>query len=358
MHACRCAHTDNGDASEEEGYGNSGYGEVKGSWRLRAMLRPAVVVPVVMSAGLIAFLLSFANAARVFSEVRVAVVADAALVFLLSLIYLATKGLQWALFLRRLNVRPAWRALFMAFAGGELSISIPMGVYLENYLLKGAAQAEIGRSSAATTWILLMEIVWCIVALFILDIPGWPWLRPLLLVFAAGLLAAGLLFFRTPLVGRLICRLQHCSRLQRIAIAAEQFLDGGRELFTWQTFVIGLPITTIYLSAQVIALYVIGKTLHLTAFSFHVAIAAYAFSVLIVLALPALPHLGAVEATGLGVLLAFGIPRDTAVAAFLSLRLLGSGAVMLITGSILVFLHREVQSAVRTLANASPASRR
>jgi uncharacterized membrane protein YbhN (UPF0104 family) len=321
---------------------------------LRVVLRPNIIVPAVMSAGLIVFLLAFANAPRVFAEIWTAVAADAALIFLLSLVYLIAKGCQWTLFLRRVGIRPAWRNLLMAFAGGELSINVPLGVYLENYLLKGAAQVNVGRSSAATTWMLFMEITCCILALLALDIPGWPWLRPLVLTFLLALLAAGFLFFRTTKVKRLVYRLQRYPRLRSAATVAEQFLDSGRSLFAWQTFAIGLPITTTYLGAQAMALYTIGRALHLATFSLHVAIVAYAFSILVVLALPIVPHLGAVEATGLGVLLTFGISRDSAVAAFLALRVLGSGTVMVITSMVLVLLHQEVSGAIRSLSNMPP----
>lgn len=326
---------------------------LKGSLRLPVVLRPGVTVPLVMSAGLITFLLTFANAGQVFAEIREAVVANAALICLLSLIYLIAKGCQWALFLRCVGIRPAWRDLVMAFAGGELSINVPLGIYLENYLLKGAIQADLGQSSVATTWMLVTEITCCLSVLFILDIPGWLWLRPSLIVFALALIIAGILLFRTPLAKRLAYRFQQYPPLHRVATAAERFLDGGQRLFTWRAFAIGLPITTVYLGAQAIALYAIGRALHLRMLSPHVAIAAYAFSVLVVLVLPVIPHLGAVEATGLGVLLTFGIPRDGAVAAFLTLRLLGSGWVMVIAGLTLAVLHQEVRAAIRSLSQAS-----
>jgi hypothetical protein len=62
----------------------------------------------------------------------------------------------------------------------------------------------VGRSAAATTWMLITEIVICLVARLAFGAPAWPWVRPTAAFILMGMLLSGFLFFRACLVrGRL-----------------------------------------------------------------------------------------------------------------------------------------------------------
>lgn len=321
---------------------------------LKKLLNPKVIVPTLLSAALLAFLLTFANSGEVWGEIVAALPAVVLPVFVLMLIYLLAKGAQWRLYLGRLGIRPGLRELLVPYAGGELSNSLPMGVYVENYLLKGAYGSGFGRSAAATTWMLITEIITCLFALVVIGVPGWLWVRPLAGGLLLGMLLVGLLFFRTRLVCNLLDRWQPRHKWAQGAVRGfRQFLEGSGRLFSWHTLVFGLPLTAIYLGAYATALYVIGNTLISPAghaWSWPEAAAAFAFSLVIVLLVPALPHLGSVEASGLGVLLAFAVTRNLAVASFLTLRLVATGAIIVVCGLALILLHREVSEVIQQLS--------
>ncbi len=321
--------------------------------KLKYILNPRIIIPTLLSAALLAFLLTFANSGEVGDEIKRAV-ADAWLPsFFLAVLYLVAKLIQWRIYLGRLGVKPNWQELLVPYSGGEMGNSLPMGVYLENYLLKGSAGSAVGRSAAATTWMLITEIIICLLALIVFDVPGWPWVRPLAGFLMLGMLAVGFLLFRTRFVN---ARLDHWQPRRRwlrpLRDGIKDFVEGSHRLFSWHTFVYGLPLTAIYLGAQATILYVAGKVLiaPTQSWTWTDAAVAFAFSLVIVLLVPVLPHLGSVEVSGLGVLLMYGVSKNLAVGSFLAVRLLSTGTIILVCGVVMIALHRELGETFRRLS--------
>ncbi len=321
--------------------------------KLRYIFNPRVIIPTLLSAALLAFLLTFANSGEVGDEIKQAVVAAWLPSFFLAVLYLAAKLIQWRLYLGRLGLKPGWQELLVPYSGGEMGNTLPMGVYLENYLLKGSAGSAVGRSAAATTWMLITEIAVCLLALMAFGVPGWLWVRPLAAFLLLGMLLVGFLLFRTRLICGRLDRWKPAQKgLQTVRDGIKEFVDGSHRLFSWHTFVFGLPLTALYLGAQATILYVIGNVLIAPTrpWAWTDAAVAYAFSLVIVLLVPVLPHLGSVEVSGLGVLLKFGISKNLAVGSFLALRLLATGSIILVCGLVLLALHREVGETFRRLS--------
>ncbi|HEY7126387.1 MAG TPA: lysylphosphatidylglycerol synthase transmembrane domain-containing protein [Ktedonobacterales bacterium] len=319
--------------------------------RLRALLNPKVIVPTVLSAGFLAFIVAFGDAGKVSREIATAAPIAVLPVFFLTVLYLLAKGVQWHVYLRRLEIKPASKEFLVPYAGGEFSNSLPLGVYLENYLLKGALGEGFGKSAAATTWMLITEILICLLALMVIGVPDWPWVRPLAIGIFLGMLAVGIVLFKTRLVHERLERWQPKRKGLRSAREGfKDFLEGSSQLLSWHTFVYGLPLTTIYLGAYATSLYVIGAALQASTWGWEKATAAYAFSLVVVLLVPVLPHLGTVEASGLGVMLQYGLLRNQAVGSFLTLRLLTTGTIFLVCGSVLLVLHRQVGQIFRRLS--------
>jgi uncharacterized membrane protein YbhN (UPF0104 family) len=321
---------------------------------LKKLLHPKVIIPTLLSAAFLAFILTFANSGEVGGEIARAASRAAVPAFFLSVVYLVAKLVQWKIYLARLGIRPNWQELLVPYAGGEMSNSLPLGVYLETYLLKGSLGSAMGRSAAATTWMLITEIVTCLLVLVVVEIPGWPWVRPLAAGLILGMLLTGFLLFKLKFVHEGLCKWQPRQRwLWPARDGIKQFLEGSGQLFSWHTFVYGLPLTAIYLGAQATILYVIGTVVTPPdqSWSWAEATTAFAFSLVVVLLVPVLPHLGSVEASGLGVLLAFSVNRNTAVGSFLSLRLLSMGSIILVCWLVLLLLHREVRLIVTRLSH-------
>jgi uncharacterized membrane protein YbhN (UPF0104 family) len=317
---------------------------------LKKLFDPKVFVSALFSAALLAFILTFTNLRAVSHDIARAVPKALLPSVLLILVYLVAKGIQWNIYLVRLGYQPGLPELLAPYAGGEFSASLPLGVYVESYLFKGIAGAAFGRSAAATMWMLITEILMCLFALLVIGVPGWPWIRPLAGSLIVGMLLMGWFFFKSPFIRAGLARWQPgWPWLRQVLREAKQFLEGGDQLFSWQTFVYGLPLTSIYLGAQATILYIIGDSL-IPDFAWTDAAAAYAFALLIVLLVPVLPHLGSLEISGLEVMLQMGISKDLAVGSFLSMRILATGTTMLICGLVLILLRRQVGEALRRLS--------
>lgn len=320
---------------------------------LKRLFDPKVMISTLLSAALLAFALTFAGPGQV-GNCLVQALAGAWLpALVLAVVYLAVKLVQWRVYLSRLGLKPSWPEVLVPYAGGEMGNSLPMGVYLENYLLKGSAGSGVGRSAAATTWMLITEIVICLVALLAFSVPAWSWVRPAAACILVGMLLVGFLFFRARFLRGWLDRWQpHRPWLQAIHQGVREFVEGSQALFSWRTFIYGLPLTAVYLGAQATTLYVVGNVIIAPTepWNWMVATTAFAFSLVIVLLVPFLPHVGSVEVSGLGVLLTYGISRSHAVGSFLALRVLSTGAIMLVCGLILLLLHREVGTTFRRLS--------
>ena len=316
---------------------------------VKKVLSARVLIPTLLSAALLMILLNLANTGSVAFAIALAAPRAVLPVCLLTLLYLIVKAVQWSYYLSHVGIRPGWRKLLIPYVGGELGGSLPMGVYLENYLLKGIEGANIGRSFAATTWMLITEIEFCLLMLLIVGVPGWSWVRPLAAALLVGMLLVGWLLFRTRTAQRLLERWQPRQQwLQSLMNGARQFMAGGRQLFTWQTCLYGILLTALYLGAYIVALYIVGRSL-IPSFSWQVAIAAYTFSLVVVLLVSFLPHLGSFEAAGMAVLAQFAISRDVALGMFLTVRVLETGTIALICVAVLSIFYRKVGHALRRL---------
>lgn len=318
---------------------------------LKKLLTPQVIVPALLSIALLVILLNIADASRVAFQIAREVPRAVLPVFFLTLFYLIVKGVQWGFYLRLLGIRPGWRKLLVPFVAGELGGSLPLGMYMENYLLKGMGGVAIGRSFAATTWMLITELVLCLLALLLVGIPGWPWLRPLAGGMLVGMVLFGWVLFKLRVVRRWLWQWQPRWRwLQSLVKGAREFLEGGSQLFSWRTFVCGVPLTATYLGAYAASLYSIGKGAVPT-FTGQEAVAAFAFSTVVVLVASVLPNLGATETAGLVVLLQFGVHEDHAVSILLTMRVLTTGTIALACVVVLMIFYHQVAQSLRNLSH-------
>lgn len=308
----------------------------------KIVFHPKLLLSLLMSAGLLTFLLTFADASRVFAEISLDIPRIVLPVALLTLLYLLVKGVVWWIHLTRLGILVRWQDVLVPFAGGELGNNLPLGVYMENILLKAMLGESIWRSSAATTWMLLMEIGICCLLLLVAGVPGWLWLRPLMVLTLIGMLLVGWVFFKTDVISERLRRWQPRQQWLRAGVeGATQFWESGRHLFSWLTFLYGLPLTALYLGAYAAMVYLIGKSM-IPAFAWQAALAAYAAAVLVVLLLSFVPNLGSVEAAGMAVLLQFGLEKNLAISVFLIMRALTTGIIALVCVLVMIMCYRQV----------------
>jgi uncharacterized membrane protein YbhN (UPF0104 family) len=298
----------------------------------------------VVALGLLAYVSYVASARQSGAQLWAIVQNTWALILALTFPYLLCRALVWHDLLSLLCVRVSWRNLATAFAGGEMTKSLPAGIYVENLML--GRLSHLGprwtvRSTTATTAMLGLECALAVPAILILGIPGQPWLRLTLLAVVAAWIV--ILVVVRLLVGEGARRLRArpVRWLCKLAESVEEFLDAGAELLTPRTLLDLIP-TAIYMLIYVVDLYAIARTVGVHHFSFLDATATYSVVVLAVVLIPIPTEIGISEFTGLGALLAYGVPHASAAIIVLSLRLLATGATILVSGAVFLLLRRHI----------------
>lgn len=322
------------------------------SWirRFRGWLRehatPQEILPAIVGVGLLAYVASLASTRRSGGDLLHVLQQTWVVVLLLTFPYLLARALVWYRLLTQLCIRVPWRQAAVSFSGGEMTKSLPGGVYVENYLLGRLVhfgRHSLIRSSMATTAMLGLEALVALPLALIIGVPGNHWLFWLLI----GVVLAwiGILVVAWYLVHHFAHRPSdgQPSLLLRGVRIADEFLHAGRELLSFHTLLDCIP-TALYMFVYIVDLYVILRALDVTSVTFVDTMAVYAVVVLAVILVPIPTEIGITEFTGLGALLAYGVPRDTAALAMLSLRLLGTGMTIAVAGIVLLLLRGELRS--------------
>jgi uncharacterized membrane protein YbhN (UPF0104 family) len=311
------------------------------------LLQPKIAIPVLLSAALLGLLFGTSDLPRVAWYIGRLPAAAIAATLLFAGAYLAAKFLLWRQYIDRLAVGANTRQVLVAFAVGEMTLSLPAGVYAQNYVLRRIAGADFGRSSAATSAILGAEGGVVLVALLALGVPGWRWLEPSILVFFA-LAGAGLACFAlSKAPSRLASRLLALRPLNKLAPELRELAGGLRRLATPGLAALAAPTTVVYLSALVAAFWVVGLGVGTEGFGLEQAASIYLFGLGVVLLNPISSQLGVMEASGLEAMQAWGYSADQAFAALLAFRLVWTAAVWLICGAVVLALGKELNTPAR-----------
>ncbi len=154
---------------------------------LHLLLRPKLLLSVLLAAALLTVAFKLGDLDSVLARVQAIPLWVMALALAAAIVYLALKCWQFRHLLANLELHPDWRRLVLAFSVGELAVTLPFGIFAQNWVLSATGKAHFGRSSAATVIMILTESLVVLLFLAVVGIPGWPELRPLALVFAVGL---------------------------------------------------------------------------------------------------------------------------------------------------------------------------
>ena len=266
------------------------------------------------------------------------------LVLLLTVPYLGARMVVWYELLCQLDISVPTRQLMVAFAGGELTKSLPAGIYVQNYLLGRLGhlgQRSLVRSTMATTTMLGLESVLALPTALIIGLPGTPWLSWVLLGLVGAWVAFLLLFallvrFRQRHIGPRAAAWRY-----RLVSIIGDFLAAGREFLTFRTARSLVP-TAVYMLAYAAELYLIIRAAGGSHITLHDAMGIYAVLVLATILVPIPSEIGITEFTGLSALLAYGLPPHIAAIIMLGFRILGSGSVILLAGAAIFLLRREL----------------
>jgi uncharacterized protein (TIRG00374 family) len=306
-----------------------------------------VLIPTVLSVAIIVALLGFGDIHKV-----VRLMAGFPHIYLLwylllMIAYEAVRCLQWHVLLGALSIRIPIRAQIFAFLTGEVAKSIPVGNYFQNYLLQRSDGADFGLTSAATTFVVLIETAVSLLGVVIIGVGTWSgWLRPVIIV---GLLVTALVVWIVASLhkaGRAPQWMQRRKAWRTVLQELRNFWTGSKQILHPRVIVIASLLGAIYLLIAGTALYLVtrGLGIHLSIWGVW---AVYFFSLAFSLIFPLPVDIGVLEASGVGAFLAQGIGRPPAVGAMLINRVLSFGSSLVIALIGAVALHDEARQAFR-----------
>jgi uncharacterized membrane protein YbhN (UPF0104 family) len=312
---------------------------------LRVFLNVKVFIPVLLAVALLAFAFGLTDITRVLASIRQMPLSAIVLVFALAFIYFVLKALQLKLLLARLGIHSSWRRLLPAYSIGEMSVTIPTGVYAQNYVLQRVDRVSFARSAAATTAALAVEILVVLVGLVVVKIPGWPWLQ--LTTFALLVLAAAV---SIPLATSRQFRVLALRWLQRgplrpIGKSVLEFLQGLRQSASVAVMLPASLLGVAYLLVLALAFLTVGHAVGVDRLDFAQALSIYFFSLATILLLAgALTQLGGIELAGLGAAAAWGYSWTEGLAMLLGFRLVWTCSIWLIAGTLILLLRAELRA--------------
>ncbi|HEX5962031.1 MAG TPA: lysylphosphatidylglycerol synthase domain-containing protein [Rhodanobacteraceae bacterium] len=314
----------------------------------RVLLRPQVILPVLLAVALLVFAFSLGDIHNVIGRVGKLPIPVLWISLLSAACYLACKAAQLKLMLTQIDVDIPARPFWLAFAVGELTVTLPLGMFSQNWVLSASRRVHIGRSSAATVMMVLAEVAVVFLFLAVVGIPGWRDTRPfaVALLAATGLLLAGLMLFEHK-ARAMVTRLRR-RWARRGAEAGLETLRGLRKLSTPLLLAVSIALAAVYLGALTFAFWIVGRGMDVHHLDYLTATTIYMFSLAIILVGAGLfSQIGTVELLGMLAARAWGIGYTDGLAMMLGFRIVWTGAIWLLCLPIVATMWREIPSHAR-----------
>jgi uncharacterized membrane protein YbhN (UPF0104 family) len=318
------------------------------------LLRPNVLIPTILALAVIAALLSISNVGQLGALWAGIKPLDIAWFACLMVAYETMRGVQWHVLLRAVDVHAPPRATIFAYATTEVTKNIPIGNYFQNYVLAQSRGADFGRTSAATTLIIVTEVVLSLLGVVVLGVGAWtPWLRPLILIGGSIFLALVGLVYRYRRAIRVPGWLARSKPYRAVRGELEQFGHGAAALVQPRVIAVEAALAACYLVLAGAALYVVVVALGVGRISLGQAVAVYLASLAFALTFPIPFDLGAIEVSAVGAFLALGLDNSTSVGIVLINRALSIGVAMAVALIVTLILPGELRAALRGQGRAA-----
>lgn len=312
----------------------------------RSLFRIRVFIPLAITAALLLFAFSITDVPNVIGKIRLLSFSSLTAVAGLAAIYLLLKGLEFSFFLRSLGFSTSWRRMIRAYAIGELCITIPSGIYVQNYFLNRVDSVSFARSAGATTTMLVIEGFIILLTLMVLAIPGWAWLR-LVIVLIFVLIAVALAAlgnFNWPRALRVPMWPHHW--MHTLSLGILKLVDALRCLGAPRILAPGILLSAGYLAALVLAFQQVAHGVGVVSLSLIQATSVYFFSLAVVMTVGAfLSQVGIIEVAGLGAARAWGYNLNEAFAMLLGFRIVWTAAMWVFNGAVLLLVPGETPDA-------------
>lgn len=314
---------------------------------LRKVLRPGLLVPAVLIVALVVAFASFASPEKVL-RLLAGFRREYLLYFAAAmLVYEAARCVQWIYLLRALDIHVPLRTSVFAFVMGEIAKVLPLGNYFQNYVLARRSASDFTRSSAASTLIIVNEIVVCLALLLFFGLGPWSgWLRPAVvaLVLVAALVAWG--FSALHLGALLPARLREHPVARRARSEWDTFRSGAADLLHPRVLLVSWTLGAFYVLAGSVGMYLIARGFGAQSITLMDGIGVYCFSLVVNLLIVVPIDIGLVEASGIGALIAVGASGSAALSIMLANRILSVAASIAIAALVSALLHGELRAAM------------
>ena len=313
--------------------------------RARTVLKPQVILPVLLAAALLVFAFRLGDLGKVVGRLKALPLVVAGVSIGCAAIYLGCKAVQLHLMLRRIGVAIPARPFWLAFAVGEMTLTLPLGLFSQNWVLSASRRVHVGRSSAATVMMLLVEIAVVFLFLAVMGVPGWApvrWTAVALLVLFIAIVASAVMFDDK---ARELAKGVQREWLREAAKAGVELLDGLRKLCTPSTIGVSLVLAAVYLGALTVAFWQIGRGMHVQQLAYLDAATIYMFSLAVILIGAGLvSQIGTVDILGMVVARAWGIGYTDGLAMMLGFRIVWTGSIWLLCLPMVASTWREIPS--------------
>jgi uncharacterized protein (TIRG00374 family) len=318
----------------------------------RTMLRPSFIIPLILSIMLIVGIVAFGDIRQVGRLMSTFRPSYLVVIVLLLVGYEAVQSVQWMWLVRSLGIQAPPRSLTFAFLLGECTKILPIGNYVENYILLREEGTDFGLSSAATLMSVLLEVAVTLATLVVLGIPGWTWLRPLIVIGLSVFLVAVWLISRVHWhVRRLLPGwFKRHQIVQALLKEVRQFRQGSLALLHVRVLAPAALFSLSYLLLGGTALYFILRGLGIDTVAWQTVLVVYMFSVAFSLIAPLPVDIGVSEASGVGAFLAMGVGKTAAVSAMLVLRAATTGTSLVIALITMVIAFDRFRAVVQSRA--------
>jgi len=255
---------------------------------------------------------------------------------LLTVAYELVRGALWHGLIRCLEGGVTVKSEIFAFAAGEAIKFLPTGAYVQNYILSQAADADFGHSSAATTAMIVAEIVVSLLGVAVLGVGGWSLgLRIAILVLGLGAILLTKRYLGAPRPLHIPNWARRYKPLRWAAKEYTHFRTGAAVLTHPRILAFTFTLTALSLVLSGAALYAVLRGLGVLDISFSDAIAVNCFGLAFYVVL------GSLEAADVGVLVGIGVSKSAAVSAVLVNRVLGIGVTIVMAAIVMAALRGE-----------------
>ena len=325
---------------------------------LRTVARPTVILPLLLAVALLAFAFKLGGLEGMLARIRGLPLRVLWLTPAIALVYLALKAAQLRMLLANLGVRAPWANFVLAYCVGELTATLPFGLFSQNWVLSASSHVHVGRSAGATVMMLLAEVLVVLTVLAAFGLRGWGAVRPvaIAILVAAGILVLGVLRYEH--VGKSVAYKVRHEALHKAIMSGIELLGSLRRLSRAPLLAANVLLAAGYLAALAYAFLVVGHGMGLAKLHYAQAAVIYAFALAIVLlGAGAFGQIGTVDVLGMAAASASGIGYGDGLALMIGFRIVWTASLWALDLPVVLLLWQRLSSRARPSRRSSADNR-